>query len=771
MKKENLIRRVAQLTVMCMLCTFCFSASFVAFAATKVTSVLTAISDSADNVSPNLYNGAGGLYLTSVYQASGGGYVGFANDTNYWGTFIAVSDDSVTWDLLGTAYTTNMLWAGGKLITYINNRLSYSSDGKTWGYVDFEEYVEINSVKYEKGYFLMGYYGNNGAGVRFSSDCATWYDMQGDLPENSRPNTFTIMQDQYFIISESYDAVADRYISTGHYTTSITESASTWSNVNFPDGANYRFNTGSVLGADYYDYSGDEPVNIYYLSYDGINWESKSEIEYLQEENNAYSYGSGDNPNYVNVGLRMEESFLDGSAYIRQYVTVNGTEKLVQFTLNGEALPGSPVPQIPVGLTDGVTDLSSAVAAVQKGASYLTEEQKQMPEGIDLLTLLAEEAIKKAANRTVSGDIVISQDSIKDIQASVTAIKDAVEKALAASGVVTARELDAGVSYKTQSTVNVKITVEPSSINTSADVVSVQTPDYAISLDAASLKANAGDSALVITIQEVADAYASLKPTFVASNGKTYKVTFSKPVTENVKVSLPPASGNTDYQAVMNSSNKAVGGKYNPVTGLLEATITTSDTYTVRENQIYFGDIYYLSAEMQHAIKVMASKGIITGPSENSFNPEGTMARADVASLIVKTLSKYDPNADGGFTDVKKSDWFFGSVGSAKKYGYVTGSSATTFSPRTVMNKDEVVVLAAKVLRIEMKYKIPSDTKKYLNTYTDAELLPSWGTTEIALATRENLVVKRYDGSFSPKENMSRGESALTLYRMFTKIW
>ena len=58
-----------------------------------------------------------------------------------------------------------------------------------------------------------------------------------------------------------------------------------------------------------------------------------------------------------------------------------------------------------------------------------------------------------------------------------------------------------------------------------------------------------------------------------------------------------------------------------------------------------------------------------------------------------------------------------------------------------------------------------------LSTYTDASAIPEWARIDVALATRENLVVRRTDGAFNGTATMTRGEAALILYRMFMKIW
>jgi hypothetical protein len=174
---------------------------------------------------------------------------------------------------------------------------------------------------------------------------------------------------------------------------------------------------------------------------------------------------------------------------------------------------------------------------------------------------------------------------------------------------------------------------------------------------------------------------------------------------------------------------------------------------------------------MQEAINILAAKGIISGTSATTFSPDAPITRAEIAALITRTLSKFDSNADGGFADVSRNDWFFGAAGSAARHGIMNGTSATTFAPRVNIPKDQIVAVSARVLRTEMRYRNPTNVEGVLAVYTDAGSLANWSRTDIALATRENLVVRRTDGRFNPNEMMTRGDAAIILYRMFMKIW
>ena len=303
--------------------------------------------------------------------------------------------------------------------------------------------------------------------------------------------------------------------------------------------------------------------------------------------------------------------------------------------------PGESV-KLPVQLLPGITNQNTAIAAIQEAANGMTDEQKQSATGIDLVTLFAEEAVAQAASTTVRGNsVTIDQAGVQAMHSAAASTKAAAEQALTATGVETHREISTTVKFKVDSK-SVMVTIDPSAKNVGADNVRVEAAGFAITFSAEAIAQNAADTAFVITIIETAP--------------NAYAIEYNQPVNEHIKVALPPISGDPTYQAIIDADGNAIGGKHNPVTGMLEAKTNPSQTLTVKENKKDFSDISGKSAEMQKAINVLASKDIINGMTATTFAPDSPITRAQIAQLIVKTLSKLDMNADGKFSDVKKSD-------------------------------------------------------------------------------------------------------------------
>ena len=404
----------------------------------------------------------------------------------------------------------------------------------------------------------------------------------------------------------------------------------------------------------------------------------------------------------------------------------------------------------------------SAVEAVRDMVSGMTQEQKESPTGIDLATLYAEAAVAKAASKPVTGsDILINAANIADAAAEAAQTLSTVEDALANNGITTARYLSKTVTLTTSET-DITIRIDPDILRTEVDKVRVETPDYALTFKLSDL---VPDLTGILTFKAA--------PTNIEILSVKNAVNIEMPggsMADPITVSLPTdKSTDTTYQAVVSSTGTTAASKYNPATTDIDGKVNASGTYTVETNEMDFTDITNKSAEMQQAIKYLAAHGIIMGSGGTNYSPNDSISRAELTALVLRALGKVDSKTTTSFTDVTPANWYYSTAASSQELGYITGFEDNTFWGTTTINKEQIVVVAARVLGGEMNYKTPSNTAAYLSKYSDTVV--SWAQPQVALATRENLVVYRTDGTFSGAKNMTRGDAAIIIYRLFQRIW
>lgn len=174
---------------------------------------------------------------------------------------------------------------------------------------------------------------------------------------------------------------------------------------------------------------------------------------------------------------------------------------------------------------------------------------------------------------------------------------------------------------------------------------------------------------------------------------------------------------------------------------------------------------------MQDAIRYLASKGVIYGTTETTFSPDDTINRAQIVALIMRALGKAnDTSLRASFTDVSPSDWYYYAAASQKN-NIILGYSDGSFRGGNIINRGQIYVVSGRILVKEMRYKAPTNPESYLSGYKDGDAIADWAKPMIALATKENLIVKRKDGRFYAAGSMTRGNAAIALYRLFKKMW
>lgn len=206
-------------------------------------------------------------------------------------------------------------------------------------------------------------------------------------------------------------------------------------------------------------------------------------------------------------------------------------------------------------------------------------------------------------------------------------------------------------------------------------------------------------------------------------------------------------------------------GVYNSQQNTVSFMTNCSGTFAVSYAKKTFDDIK--GHWSQKYVEVMASRGIIKGLPDNSFGCRYYMTRADYVTLLVRILGISLPQ-ETNFDDVKPEDYFFQTVGTARKAGIVK-SSDNLFRPRDPVTREEMMIFTASAL----KYVKPETWQvnyDVLKNFSDANLLSPEAVQSAAVLVQEKIIVGA-GGKLLPKEKMTRAEAAAVLYRLFKVIW
>ena len=168
----------------------------------------------------------------------------------------------------------------------------------------------------------------------------------------------------------------------------------------------------------------------------------------------------------------------------------------------------------------------------------------------------------------------------------------------------------------------------------------------------------------------------------------------------------------------------------------------------------------------QSAIEALASRGIISGKDSGLFDPNATMTRSEFASIVVRALGLV-PKANDRFADVAEPEWYAPAVGTANTYGIVSGTSETTFEPLGTITRQEAAVMVAKAAALcGLETQFDADSiRNVLAQFPDYIQSADWARESLAFCYEEGIL----DSSvieMQPQQAVQRGEIAQMLYRM-----
>lgn len=240
-----------------------------------------------------------------------------------------------------------------------------------------------------------------------------------------------------------------------------------------------------------------------------------------------------------------------------------------------------------------------------------------------------------------------------------------------------------------------------------------------------------------------------------------------------VKVSIPytPADAESLEHIVVlqiDNAGKAItvpSGRYNESTRMVTFTATQFGKYAVAYVNKTFTDIKSFSWA-KNQIEVLASKGIINGTSDVTFNPQADITRADFMVLLVKALD-LSATVDSNFADIPANAYYYKQTGIAKKLGVTTGVGDNKYNPTAKITRQDMMVLITKALMVSGKISSEA-TADAIAAYNDKAQVASYAVNGVATLVKEGIVVGS-NNTIKPKGNASRAELAAIVYKIYNK--
>ena len=130
----------------------------------------------------------------------------------------------------------------------------------------------------------------------------------------------------------------------------------------------------------------------------------------------------------------------------------------------------------------------------------------------------------------------------------------------------------------------------------------------------------------------------------------------------------------------------------------------------------------------------LAKDGIVNGMTETTFEPQGTLTRAEFATMLYRVSYAPVVTGESTYSDVKTGDWYYDAVVWATEAGVVNGMGDGTFAPNDNITRQEMATMLYRLAKAE---KVEEDK---LASFPDAASVADWAKDAMNWAVSTEIV-------------------------------
>ena len=176
-----------------------------------------------------------------------------------------------------------------------------------------------------------------------------------------------------------------------------------------------------------------------------------------------------------------------------------------------------------------------------------------------------------------------------------------------------------------------------------------------------------------------------------------------------------------------------------------------------------------LNAWYHESTDYVISNGLMNGVGESLFNPNGTLTRAMLVTVLYRIAGEPETDNDAGFEDVADGMWYTDAINWAEAEGVVTGYDAERFGPYDAVTREQ---MAAMLWRFAKSTGIDtSDAEKTdISAYSDAEKVSTYAVSAMKWACGEGIIKGITTTTLVPQGDATRAQVAAVLHRFCENV-
>ena len=163
------------------------------------------------------------------------------------------------------------------------------------------------------------------------------------------------------------------------------------------------------------------------------------------------------------------------------------------------------------------------------------------------------------------------------------------------------------------------------------------------------------------------------------------------------------------------------------------------------------------------AVSYVYANGLMDGTSATTFEPNGTMTRAMLVTILWRMEGEPVVNYLMPFTDVDGGAWYAEAVRWAASEGIVTGVSATEFAPNAEITREQLAAILH-------RYAGEPATAANLAGYADGASVSAYAVDAMSWCVEHGIITGVTGDTLAPQGTATRAQAAAMLMRFAENV-
>ncbi len=174
--------------------------------------------------------------------------------------------------------------------------------------------------------------------------------------------------------------------------------------------------------------------------------------------------------------------------------------------------------------------------------------------------------------------------------------------------------------------------------------------------------------------------------------------------------------------------------------------------------ECHFAQFTDCNAQWYHeAVDFVVANGLMNGIGGGKFNPNGTMSRAMLATVLYRMAGSPQVDVETTFTDVPADSWYTDAIAWAESNGIVQGVGDGKFAPNAIVTREQLATIL-------WRYSGEPEGNADMTAFQDTDRISGYAKMAVVWAVEQGIFVGD-NGNLKPTAGTTRAEAACVIMR------